>query len=448
MTKKLSRPAFQAALAAALFSIAPMAGAQSPQVVRFLQNETDPPSVAFYNKAIAEFEKANPGIKIEMESVSTDARLQKVTASLRAKTMPEVFKLLSEERVEFARKGYLVPLDSIISDIGEKDFVDGTLIKVDGKVYDLPYTINNFSVLWYRNDFLKAASLQPPRNWDELLADAKVLTKDGTQGFIFPGGQNRMNSLFLATLIWSAGGTFFDKDLNVTFNNPGTVKALTFLKNMVPYSPKGLASYSYSEMINGYLTGKAGLDIYAPRLIANAYTTVPALAANTSAALMPAGPAGVGVKFASTNSYAIASPAVGAKNTEAAKKFLEFIETGERMRDFSLTAFPHMIPPLKSAQAAVLEAGKANLGGRADLGKTAFDITNSLDFDSEAGATFADGKVVKSGVNNPYIGAIIARGIPAQVVQKVVIGGQDPAAAAAWGAEQMKHLVADLKDHK
>jgi multiple sugar transport system substrate-binding protein len=418
------------------------------QIVRFLQNETDPPSITFYNKAIAEFEKENPGIKIQMESVSTDGRLQKVSAALRAKTMPEVFKLLSEERVEFARKGYLVPLDAMIKDIGESDFVDGTLARVDGKTYDVPYTINTFNVLFYRQDLLKAANLQPPKTWDELLSAARVLTKGDTLGFIFPAGQNRMNSLAFASLMWSAGGTFFDKDLKVSFNNPGTIAALKFLKSLTPYVPKGVVSYSYSDMINGYLTGKVAMDVYAPRLIANAETTLPDLAAKTSAAPTPAGPTGIGVKFMSSNGYAIASPKVGAKNTAAAMKFLKFIVTGDRLRDFSLTAYPHLIPPLKSVQQAVITAGTPSLGGRADIGKTSFDLSNSLDFDDEAGATFVGGKVAKSGVNNPYIGPIIARGIPAQVVQRVVINGEDPAKAAAWGAEQMQNIVDDLKPAK
>ncbi|AOB29733.1 hypothetical protein AKI39_02095 [Bordetella sp. H567] len=435
-----------AAMASALIPIAPSAFAQPTEVVRFLQNETDPPSIAFYNKAIAEFEKQNPGIKIEMESVSTDARLQKVTAALRAHTMPEVFKLLSEERVEFARKGYLAPLDSLVSDIGEKDFVAGSLSRIDGHYYDVPYALNNFSVLWYRDDLLKAAGLQVPKNWDELKAAAKALNKDGVNGFILPAGQNRMTSLYLAMLMWSAGGTFFDKDLNVSFDNPGTIKALAFMKDMAQYAPKGLVSYSYSDMINVYLTGKIGLDIYAPRLIANAQQSVPKLAQETGAALMPVGPAGVGVKFLSTNSYAIASPKTGAKHTEAAMKFLKFIVSGDRARDFALTAYPHMIPPIKSAQEAVLAAGKSALDGRVDVARTAFDVSNSLDFDQEAGATFSGGKVVMSGVHNPYIGPIIARGIPAQVVQHVVAGGEDPAKAAAWGAAQMNALVRDLKD--
>jgi multiple sugar transport system substrate-binding protein len=419
--------------------------AQKKEVVRFLNNETDPPSVTFYNKAIAEFEKLNPNITVEMELVSTDARLQKVVASLSSKTMPGVFKLLAEERFQFARKGYLAPLDDLVKEIGSQDFVEGSVVKVDGKVYDLPYTLGNFNVLWYRDDLLKAAGIQPPKNWDELRSAAKALTKGDQYGFVFPAGKNRMTSIYLSTLMWSAGGTYFDKNFNITFNNPGTVAALRFLKEMAEYSPKGISAYSYSDMINSYLTGKVAIDIYAPRLIASGTLNAPDLAAKTSASSMPVGPSGVGVKFLSVNSYAVASPSVGGKTFEASKKFLKYILTGDRVRDFSLTVFPHLIPPMKSVQQKVIEAGVPQIGGRKELATISYNTSNSLDFESEAGAIIAKGQIKKSGVINPYIGAVIARAIPAEVVQKVVIEGEDPEKAAAWGAEEMKRVVDDLR---
>lgn len=415
-------------------------------VVRFLHNETDPPSIEFFNRTIAEFEKQNPDIKIQMEAVSTDGRLQKVLASINAKTMPEIFKILPEERTDFAHKGFIVPLDDMIDEIGRNDFASGTLVAVDQKNYDVPYTIGNYGVLWQRDDLLKAKGLTTPTNWDELEADAKALTGNGTYGFIFPAAKSRMTSIFFSMMMWGAGGTYFDKDLNVTFDNPGTVKALTFLKRMAAYSPPGIGSYSYNDMVNVYLTGKIALDIYAPRLAANAAANTPDLMENTSAEATPIGPSGVGVKFANANFLALASPKIGAKNVDAARKFLKYLVSGDRLAGLSLTAYPHMIPPLKSVQEGVIVKGAADtLNGREAIGRLAFDTSNSLDFETEAGAVFKDGKVIRSGVVNPYIGSIIARDIPAQVVQRVVLQGDDPAKAAAWGQAQMQRLVNDLK---
>src|SRR3546814_13279096 len=103
----------------------------------------------------------------------------------------------------------------LVRTIGADDYVDGSLMKVDGKVYDLPYTLGNFSILWYRDDLLEAAGVGVPGNWEDLRAAAATLTDEDTKGFIFPAGKNRMTSIFFTSLMWSAGGTYFDKDLNV-----------------------------------------------------------------------------------------------------------------------------------------------------------------------------------------------------------------------------------------
>ena len=438
---------FHSGLLALLLSVSSFSFAQGAKVVRFLHNETDPPSIAFYNKAIAEFEKQNPNIKIEMEAVSTDGRLQKVTSAINAKTMPEIFKILAEERFQFARRGYLVPLDGVAAKIGLNDYLDGVIERVDGKIYDLPYTINNFSVLWYREDVLKEAKISPPKNWNDLRAAAKALNRNDMSGFVMPAGQNRATSLYLASLIWSAGGTFFDADLKVVFDSPATIAALSFMKDMAAYSPKGISTYSYGDMVNVYLTGKVALNLYAPRVIATGYDAAPNVATKTKAVLMPVGPSGGSVKFLSPNSFAVAGPTVGAKNTEEALKFLEFIISGERLRDFSLTVFPHMVPPLKSVQAMVVKSAANKLGGGSnpsEIGKVAFDLSNGLSFENEAGAAWVNGKLVKRNLNNPYIGPIVARHIPAQVVQRVLINGETPAAAAAWGAREMQKIVDDL----
>jgi len=430
-----------------LFSLTNISYAQGPKIVRFLHNETDPPSLAFFTKSIAEFEKLNPNIKIEMESVSTDGRLQKVTASINAKTMPEIFKILTEERMQFARKGYLIPLDKLISNIGENDYLDGVVDRIDGKVYDVPYTLNNFSILWYRDDLLKTSKVNPPKNWNELLFAAQTLNKDGINGFIFPAGQNRAASLYFAALVWSAGGSFFDKNLKITFNSPATIAALKFLKDMSAFSSKGIASYSYADMANGYLSGKIAFSLFSPRVISTGYDNVPAIASKTKGISMPIGPSGRGVKFISPNSFAIASPAVGAKNTEEAIKFLQYIVSGERLRDLSLTQFPHMIPPLKSVQKMVLISAQNKLGGGSnpiEMGKLSFDISNGLNFEDEAGHSWVNGKLSRTGIDNPYIGPIVARHIPAQVVQKVLVNGDSPEAAAAWGAHEMQKIVDDL----
>jgi ABC-type glycerol-3-phosphate transport system substrate-binding protein len=420
------------------------AGGASAQTVRFLTNESDPAAVTYYNNMIRAFQAQNPGITVELEAVNSDARLKKITASLNARTMPEVFKINTEERAEFVRKGFLLPLDDLVREIGENDFVPGALTKIDGRVYDIPYALNQFGILCFRQDWLSAASLQPPRTWADMLTVAKATTSGDNFGFIMPAAEGRLTSIFLAQLMWSAGGTFFDKDFNVTFDNPGTLAALGFLREAAQFSPRGISSYSWGDMVNVYLTGRIAQNLYAPRMIETAAKIKRDVLASTDCAVMPKGPGGVGVAFVSPNNLALASPAVGGRNAAAARRFMRFMLTGERLRDFALLVYPHMIPPLQSAQREVIASAAGN-AVREELARVAYAIENGLSFETEAGATFVDGRVVRAGVDNPFIGPVIARNIPAQVVQRVVLRGEDPARAAAWGAEEMRKLVADLK---
>ena len=427
----------------ALFAIAAAASA-SAQTVRFLTNESDPAAVAYYNNAIRAFQAQNPGIAVELEAGDSDARLRKIAASLNARTMPEIFKINTEERAEFVRRGFLQPLDDLVAEIGEADYVAGALTRINGRVYDLPYALNQFGILCYRRDVLQAASLSAPKTWDDMLAVAKATTSGDNFGFIMPAVEGRLTSIFLAQLMWSAGGTFFDRDLNVTFDNPGTVAALGFLRSAAQYSPRGISSYSWGDMVNVYLTGRIVQNLYAPRVIETAARIKRDVLENTGCSVMPNGPANVGVTFVSPNNLALSTPAVGGRNADAARRFMRFLLTGERLRDFAMLVYPHMIPPLRSVQQDVIRSAPGNVIG-ANLAQVAYAIDNGLNFESEAGARFVDGRVVRSGVDNPFIGPIIARNIPAQVVQRVVLRGEDPARAAAWGAEEMRKLVADLK---
>lgn len=444
---KITRRAVARGLVAGAVLGTPRLARAEEQTIRFLHNETDPPSIDFFNRAIAEFEAKNPGVKVAMEVVSTDGRLQKVTSAISARTMPEIFKILPEERFNFGRRGFLEPLDDVLQQMGESDIPPQMLVRLEGRLYDLPYTFSNFSTMWYREDLLNAAGISPPRTWDEYLAAAGRLTRaPDVFGTVFPAGRNRMNSAFFASMLWSAGGTFFDKDLNLSIDSPHTVAALTMLKQLAASCPPGISTYSYGDMVNTYMTGKIAMDIYAGRLIANVASNTPDLLPKTKAAQRPAGPSGVGVGFANANSFAIASERVGARNIELAKKFLVYLLTGDRVVDFSLTAYPHLIPPSASLRSDPrLLAGTPELRGRDDLAQANFNLGSAMDFETEAGATFENGKVQLSGAINSYIGSIVARDVPALMVQRVVLQGQTPEAVTKWAAGEMQRLLADLR---
>ena len=202
-----------------LFSTATLA---ADKVITFLHGETDTESVVAYEKIARDFEKLNPGIKIEISTVSSKDRLKKVTAMGMARKLPTVFKLNPEERRFYSDKNWVTPLDDIATGEMGKGQLGPYLVKTKGKVIDLPYTVNHFSVMWYRKDLLDAAGVKPPKTWEEWEKQAKMFTKgsgDSKQyGTMIPAGKNRYTSMFLTMMMWGAGGSYFDKDYNVKRN--------------------------------------------------------------------------------------------------------------------------------------------------------------------------------------------------------------------------------------
>ncbi len=318
-----------------------------------------------------------------METINSDNRLKKIMASINTKTMPEIIKLNPEERFELSNKGYIIPLDDLIEFHRAQRFRSRQPRQAGtgGHNYDIPYTLGNYGTLWYRTDLLDQAGVKPPRTWDEMSAAAAKLTTGGKFGFAYPAGNNRQTASYLGQLIWSAGGTFFDKDLNVSFDNPGTVKALQLLRDLAKSSPPGIGTYSTGEMSNAFSTEQVAMEQYAARVIQVMIDLKPDLVQKIGAVARVVGPTGMAVKYVGTNSFAISSPDFGAAHTEAAKKFLRFLFQRQQMVDLSLTAFPHFVPPL--LQRAAGSAGKGRRQGRRPdgdrTGSPSMDTANGLD---------------------------------------------------------------------
>ena len=415
--------------------------------IRFLTSDTDPEYAPYFKKAAALFAQTHPGTDVQVETQTLNSRTQKLNNELNARSAPDLIKILPDETYPWSQKGFLTPLDDVVGKVGEQNFLDGSIHKIDGKVYAVPYILNNFGVLFYREDLLKAAGVKPPTNWDELMTAAKALTKDGKYGIVFPASLVRATDIQFSQWLWSAGGTYFDKDLNVTFGGEPTVKALELVQGLAKYAPPGIGSYANDEIMDAFISGNAAMLIYSPHVIYEMNRNAKQLMPVTKALPLPKGPV-ASVQYVSTNSYAIPSEKAGAQEVGLAKEFLEFLLSQDENRKFQLARGAADVPPLKSlvTDKAMMDAG--SLAGREDIADVGNDLSSNLEFDREAGATFdADGNVHEAGIVNPYMTSVITRNIPAQVVQKVVLEGISPKDAAAWGADQIKALVADIKSN-
>ena len=144
---------------------------------------------------IAKFEAANPGIKVAAENDPVGRRQRLLHPAVRrvvAGNAPDCAMVQAEQPgapardagARAARRAWSPP-GMAAADISDNIW---TINKAsDGKQYYLPlqYVV---IYLYYRADMFEAAGLKPPKTFDEFLAAAKALTKDGVYGFGMRGG--------------------------------------------------------------------------------------------------------------------------------------------------------------------------------------------------------------------------------------------------------------------
>jgi multiple sugar transport system substrate-binding protein len=128
-----------------------------------------------------------------------------------ANEAPDMCKVAPTYIFEFVNGGHVVPIDDFpgaaeLIALYKGDLIDNQHI-INGKTYAFPYTLTTFKLLVNKDLFDAAGITKMPSTWDEVQADAKIITQKGNgqsygyiispksvwpqgQHFIFPNAAN------------------------------------------------------------------------------------------------------------------------------------------------------------------------------------------------------------------------------------------------------------------
>jgi sn-glycerol 3-phosphate transport system substrate-binding protein len=204
------------------------------------------PLVKVINGMVAEFEKENPDIDIEpVYAGNYNQTMQKVQTAVLGGNPPDIAVVEISELFSLLQMDALIPLDAYIQKEGGQKFLDnyykgflGNAYGRDGKIYGFPFQRSTPILYWNKDMFaaagdkLKTAGLdpdRPPKNWDELVKYAEILTiREGNQtkqyGLIIPGGWN--DWIFEAFSRQNGSQLIKEDGLTVTFDSPENLQAL------------------------------------------------------------------------------------------------------------------------------------------------------------------------------------------------------------------------------
>ena len=288
---------------------------------------TDAAEHAYWDWVIAEFEKANPDVKVLYDDAAIGSPMDtKLNTLFAAGDGPDLIGhgiLSVAGRVE---QGHYLPIDSYFEAWeGKEDIMPSVLENgtYKGSVYGLGYSTTPF-VFAYRKDLLEAANIAVPTTWEELASAARALTQKNEQGeitfsgFCFPSAGG--NLVELDVFVFGNGGRYMDEDSFPTMTGDEKVEAIEFLQGLLPDVN---IAYSSSDT-NPFVKGQAAMTLINNVNLVSMMAEGSEYEGKVGIALPPHN--GTPATFSGCNMLFIGRDC---KNPDAAWKFIEFAMSPE-----------------------------------------------------------------------------------------------------------------------
>jgi len=182
----------------------------------------------------ADFEKANPGIKVNLEFVPYEALHDKIVAAQGAGASGYDSVLIDVIwPAEFAKNGFVLDVTSRIPADETAKIFDGawSTVEYEGKRWGMPWILDT-KYLFYNKEMLEKAGIAaPPKTWEELTKQAKILKDKGIVKFpiVWSWAQAEAIICDYATLVDAYKGSFFDNG-KPNFASGGSLDAIRYME--------------------------------------------------------------------------------------------------------------------------------------------------------------------------------------------------------------------------
>jgi multiple sugar transport system substrate-binding protein len=215
-----------------------------------------------------EFEAKNPDIKVVMEYVGYDFVHDKIVTGMAAK--PPAYDAAMIDVIwpdEFIKAGYLLDVTSRVTDEMKSGIFPAAWNGVtrNGKIYGMPWLMD-VKYFMYNKDILQQAGFnEPPKTWEELVDQSKVIKEKGLAEFPIIWSWNQKEGVVcdFTVLLFGNGGAFLDTNGKPVFNNEKGVQILTWMKQTIDDGLSNPSSVASDEMAveASFLAGKAAFAV-------------------------------------------------------------------------------------------------------------------------------------------------------------------------------------------
>ena len=223
-------------------------------------------------KLFDQYQAANPGVKIDIETGGATSELQRqyLSTVLNAKDSAiDIYMIDIVNPAQYFGAGWLEPLDAYLGKPADvmKPFlpVYAASNVVDGKIAAMP-AFADAMFMYYRKDLLAKHGVAEPKTWDELAAAAKkIQAAEGNpnlQGLSIQGAPIEGAVCTFLLPYWGQGKEFNDAQGRMTLDKAAATKGLQQWLTMVDQGvmKKNIAEVKTPDTVNEF---KAGQVVFA-----------------------------------------------------------------------------------------------------------------------------------------------------------------------------------------
>ncbi len=223
--------------------------ARAEQVTIKMWMHEHPPRISIDKQIIAEFEKANPDIKVDYNVIGASEYSTKLLTAFASGSGPDLFNQASTLVAQYYNSRILAPIDYTAMGLAdEKALTSQYLIGFDGirfagKLYGVPTEVSNYAC-YLNNTLWKKVGLDPssdfPKTWEAMPAVAEKLTiRDSNgvprrRGFDFDWPSAPAYWLTLNSMMRQRGASRVDEAAyKATFDGPDAQHVVQYLVDWV-----------------------------------------------------------------------------------------------------------------------------------------------------------------------------------------------------------------------
>jgi multiple sugar transport system substrate-binding protein len=317
-----------------------------------------------------EFEAKNPDIKVAMEYVAYDNVHDKIVTGMAAN--PPGYDAAMIDVIwpdEFIKSGYLLDVTNRVTPEMKSGMFPAAWNGVtrNGKIYGMPWLMDVKYFMYNKAMLDKAGITAPPKTWEELVDQAKIIKEKGIAEYPIIWSWNQKEGVVcdFTVLLFGNGGAFLDANGKPAFNDEKGVQTLTWMKQTLDDGLSNPSSVSSDEnaVEADFLAGKSAFAVnWLFQYSDSNDATKSQIVGQTAFAPMPVFKAGAdaGIKGSSvdgSSSFAVMATTPYADQTW---KFLTYLASNEVQTKYSAEMLPVWQSDFQGDALKTLEAATSN----------------------------------------------------------------------------------------